>query len=297
MKKGRVSLSRSLKFVLLSIFLISGVPTLAYLNYQNYLEVAAKDPAYSIRAIVQSGELKEALPTQFFAEALELSIDQPSNLVELDLEQAQKKLRAYPFIEKVKLKKIMPDTLHIDYKVKRPIAKLLDFSNTVMDQEGSTFPLLPYFSPKSLPKVYLGIFEQDPGKQVDPGKYLSRRSVKTVLHLLRLAKRHDITLNSIDLSSTFTPILGKREIVLEIDDTFFYETEKGLERESYPKVLRLNLSHYEQSLRDYMLICSSLRDHAKSHQNKTGKDFPLVLIDFRLSDIAYFSFPGNYEHL
>jgi hypothetical protein len=292
-RNSNFPLVRSLRFIFLSILLCTGVPALIWISYQNHLKGLGNDSTYNIRAIVQTGPEKEALSSVFFAEYLNLSIDKPSNLVNFNLKEAERKLRSLPFMRTVNLKKIHPETLYIDYTVKKNLAKLVDFTNTVIDFEGGIFPLVPYFSPKNLPNIYLGLFEErDKEHEVDPLQHLQLKQITLILDLLENVNKRGIEVSYIDLSQAFEKSLGKREIVIEVEDSDTSEEGGKILKESYPKVLRLSTVNYIQNLDDFLLMQDLLKQEAKNHHDNPNRlNHSLIVVDLRIKDLAFLSFP------
>ena len=66
-----------------------------------------------------------------------------------------------PLIKKASIKKIPPGTLYIEYQMRVPLAYLGDYTNTALDEEGYLFPFSPFFTPKKLPIIYLGLQQDD----------------------------------------------------------------------------------------------------------------------------------------
>ncbi|MCH1430291.1 MAG: hypothetical protein GWP59_01295 [Chlamydiales bacterium] len=294
MKRQRMlPINTSLRFIFLSILLCTGIPTLIWLSYQNHLKSLSLDPSYNIQAIVQTGPEKEALKTAFFAEQLGLASDVSVNLIQFDTSMAEKKLLSWPFIKEVKVKKVQPETIYIDYTVKEPMAELVDFTNTVINSEGSIFPLTPFFSPKQLPKVYLGLFEErDRGHEVDPMQHLQQEQILLILDLLKELEKRGVDVKFIDLSQAFASSLGKKEIVVELEDYNIVEEGDKAYRENYPKILRLNSSEFVKNLDDFLLVADYLREEAKKqHKNADRLNHPLLVLDLRVGDLAFLSFP------
>lgn len=155
-------------WIFLSIVVFSGIPWACFIGYTYLLEMRKKDPKYTIVAIAQKTPLQGSLKTAFLAELFDLSIDQPTNLYTFDLAEATYRLLHFPCIEEASIKRIPPGIIAVDYELRNPVAFLADYSNTAIDAEGYTFPFHPFYSPKKLPSVFLGI--EDPikwGERVD----------------------------------------------------------------------------------------------------------------------------------
>ncbi len=199
--------------------------------------------SHQIHQILQKGPVKEALKTVHLSELLELSIDQPRNIFAFDLQRAEQLLLSSGVISSVQVTRKLPDTLEIDYEIREPIAYLTDYSNTVLDQEGVIFPLSPYFTPKILPKIYLGI-------EVDPFMYgkIEHEKMDLALKVYALTAalhfQKGLFVDQIDVSHIKCESLGKQEIVLTL-----YET---LGNESYIRYLRLSKENYEEEFANFL---------------------------------------------
>ena len=95
-------------YVIGSTCLISGSSYAIYFGLANMKKKGAVDPAYTIRAIIQTGPQKEALKTVYLAELMGLSFDQPKNLYLFDEKKAEHNLLNSPLIESAKVKKKKP---------------------------------------------------------------------------------------------------------------------------------------------------------------------------------------------
>lgn len=244
------------KVVLLLIsssILVSGAPFLVSFFYIYTKRLHATDKACVVQAIVQTGPKYNALPTAYLAEILELSKDRPINLNQFSTEKAYVKLLACPLIKQVRLKKIKPNTLLIDYTVREPLAYLEDFENTVLDEEGVLFPDAPFFSPRFLPNLSLG----NRAPQNPWGKTIS---LELLLHAKYIMQRLPYyAVKRIDLSQVNAPMLGRREIVIFLEDG---------------KILRLNPKNYQEQLANYSIL------------EKTYLNGPCI-IDLRVPEVAY----------
>lgn len=200
-----------------------------------------KPPPAPIRWIAQTGPLKEALKTDYLAELLSLSEDQPRFL---SVKEAEQILRSSPLIRKASVSLLNPETLYIDYTVRTPQFILGDVENLAVDQQGKTFPLSPFYTPKRLPTLYLG-----------DGDHQEKQ--KIAKHLLQLLGEE---VEFIDVSKSFHPSLGQREVVVG----------RGTH------LLRLTPKHYEQELSRYQKI-------------REEKERESLIIDLRISSLAFIS--------
>src|SRR5206468_998734 len=81
----------------------------------------------------------------------------PKNLYALDLKEAAKALLSSPLIRNAKVKRLPPNTLYVEYEVRKPVCWLADYKNVAIDQEGYLLPGAPFYPPQQMPEIYLGL--------------------------------------------------------------------------------------------------------------------------------------------
>jgi hypothetical protein len=204
--------------------------------------------------IVQTGPQREALKTTYLAELMQICADHPTSVARFSPELAQKRLLSSPVIKEAQVALVKPDTIFIDYTVRQPIAWLYDFENTALDEQGYLFPVYPFFTPKNLPQVYLGI------RQFYYHRPLSDQKMGLALQLLNNTK--GLTPLWIDVSKAFDNRLGHREIVVTVK-------ERGVIRN-----LRLTPKNFIQELSNYL----ELRKQLLAEQQ---------VIDLRIPQLAF----------
>ena len=223
--------------VCLNLFLTIG----GYWAWSKHTSDKILDEKHKIVSIIQTGPVKEALKTAYLAELLGLSIDHPTSLYAIDCAAAEKKLLSSPLIKTASVRKRPPNSLYIDYEVRKPIAMLSDYKNVAIDRDGYLFPFDPFFSPKQIPELYLGLPpfgapEDSMGRAggewlipIDnPFFSLAREVLQT---LFDAPWREGFCLKCIDVSNALAPSLGQREIVLF--------TEEEVMTSTFPKILRV----------------------------------------------------------
>lgn len=174
------------------------------------------DPQYHIVAIVQTHETSDRLNSGYLAECLDLSCDRPENLYAFDLEKAHLRLLASPLIASVKIKKIPPGTLHILYRMRQPIAYVGDVTNTAVDREGVLFPVSPFYAPKKIPHIFLGL----PFTELSWGKSVRETPVfQKALAVLTEGTGQELEV--VDCSRMGEKTLGGRELVLRNQEGMF----------------------------------------------------------------------------
>lgn len=263
---------QALTWIAASVVVVAGLAVMGWLYYGLVQERRKADPSYRLFAIVQTGPEKEALKTAYLAELLGLSVDQPSHVYAFDCSAARRQLLAAPMIKSAHVSTFVPGTVYIDYTIRKPVAYLRDYSNTAIDSEGVLIPCDPFFTPKRLPEIYLGLPALDKvwGTQVrDPRLDLALQLRDT---WEKLALDDTINLKQIDLSRVDASSFGQRQIIVRL--------EERIGQGVLPVTLRIGLGHYEQALADYWVLRDTLR------QQMLHTD---VTIDMRIPQLAYIS--------
>lgn len=276
-----------------TIFLFS----LCFHLYSSHQISKKKNLGYLIKAIVQTGPEKSPLPTNYLAELLDLSSDQPTNLFAFDIKKGEQKLLNCPLIKFAKIRRLPPNALYIDYQVRKPYAFLADYENMAIDRDGYIFPMYPFFSPKSLPEIYLGLpaFSEPEDSFGRSGGHFSekidnkffRLSSEIIDFFSELALKEKIKLKKVDVSLAFAPSLGKREIVLS--------TEEEIEIPQkitciFPKILRLPTKDYLTQIQNFLSLRKTMVDdytlQLKNAEIAEGQFQPRI-IDLRISQLAF----------
>ena len=267
----------------------------SYSIYSNWKTRRFESDKYKITAIVQTGPEKEALRSVYLAELLGLSFDKPKNLYALDLKKAQAALLSSPLIAKAKVNRMPPNTLYVDYEVRKPVAWLSDYKNIAIDQEGYLFPVAPFLSPKEIPEIYLGLppfgraedgFGSAGGKWREP---LQNKHLKLAFDLLETFEgspwKEGLRIKRIDVSNAYSPTLGRREIVLFTEEEILIKELNFV----FPKVLRLAPRDYSQQLQNFFALRRSMiEDYRKqlSLLNQSTRFSPRI-IDLRVPQLAF----------
>lgn len=268
-------------------FLVGTMCCTALLSFSGYAlwkrkkEEKLQNKEYQILAIIQTGPEKEALKTAYLAEILGLSRDAPTQLYAFDINQAEQKLLASPLITKAKIKRVPPKSIYIDYEVRKPIAKLADFENCAIDASGHVFPIHPFFSPKNLPEIYLGMHTW-----ANPVNGSSFTLAKEILEFLDEAPwREGFMVKRIDVANAFATSLGTREVVLITEEEI--AMQKGVA--VFPKLLRLNPKDFQQQLTHFCLLRKKMADDYKKQlaHFKEGGRFNPRIVDLRIPQLAF----------
>jgi hypothetical protein len=254
---------------------------------------------YNILSIVQTGPEKEALKTAYLAELLGLSVDKPKNLYALDLNEAAKALLSSPLIRSAKVKRSPPNTLYIEYEARHPMCWLADYKNVAIDREGYLFPGPPFFTPKEMPQIYLGLpafgeaadaFGRSGGRWRSA---LKNRYLDLALELLHTFEgspwKKGLRIQRIDVSNAFAPSLGRREIVLFTEEEIFFRKEEKELTFCFPKILRLGTADYAQQLQNFFALRQTMvEDYRKQLASlEEGAKFAPRIIDLRVPQLAF----------
>jgi hypothetical protein len=305
-KPNDLSLVHSLAWIIGSSLIISGSAHWGMKHFfKQKLEAQGESPAV-IQTLVQTGPQREALKTEYLAELLEISADNPPLVSTFNLKEAAKVLRASPLIAEAQVKLLKPSTLYIDYTVRQPIAWLGDYENIVVDKSGYLFPFRPFFSPKNLPEIYMGLGpfaeeSDDPKKPIaqwnEPmgGRYIELSL--TLLALLNEPKIQELfVVKRIDVSKAFSESYGTREVILLIEDLITVYTNGEETQCIFPKILRLSTKNYASELGNYL----KLREQIVEQQRASIKLLPdergvvhrkQTIIDLRIPSLAFIDKP------
>lgn len=279
-KSDQLPLSRALVGIFLSTLLISGVSWMGWLYYIQLKEARRQDNQYKVIAIAQSCSSKECLKTVYLAELLGLSIDYPVNLYQIDTRAAENKLLGSTLVKDVSIKKIRPGTLFVEYTMRKPMAFLGDYSNTAIDQEGYLFPFSPFFTPKKLPFIYLGL---DEVKKKWGDKFIGNPEMQLAIEVLTIIqegiKPGHTNINLIDVSQAFSESYGLREIVVLVEEFF----DEGKIEQYY---LRLNPKEFKNQLANYKILRKHLNQVASTESSKAKENKPGI-IDLRIDHLAF----------
>jgi len=187
-----------------------------------------------IQIIAQTGPEKEALKTDCLAELIGLSCDEGSG--DMNEKKAQERLLASPVIKQAQVKRVTPGVLSIDYSLRKPYVFLADYENIALDREGYSFPFSPFYTPKNMPSVYLGLSNVQWKSPVE--KYALAFEILSFLE-----KEMDLfKIELLDISQAEHASLGRREVTLIIRE------EKGRH------YLRLTPLSYKEELSRYFQL-------------------------------------------
>ena len=259
----KIPLKRAIGYVVLSVCIIWGSLIGTWLVHKTVLQKRQKDPRYAIVGLVQTCPQKECLSNWQLTELLDISRDKPQNLYSFDAVQASTALLQCPVIKKAVCRRQPPGIIHVDYVVREPCALLADYSNVALDRDQFCFPLRPYFTPKRLPELYLGVGELSYNKPLDS------KEANLAFKVLDYAKTilpPSCRIVRIDTNKAFAKSAGVQEVVVALEDG------------GRTRYLRLNPLTYQKSLNRY----TSLQDVF----DQINSSCPTQIIDLRSPSIA-----------
>ncbi|MBA3238809.1 MAG: hypothetical protein H0T62_10760 [Parachlamydiaceae bacterium] len=272
---NELSLKNALILIVFSILLISGSVAAGLFYWNLHKQRRFSDPRYHLVAIIQSCSDKEPLQTNYLAELLELSTNQPTNLYRFNVEEAEQKLLMCPLIKSVKIKKIKPGMLYIDYSLRTPIAYVMDYSNTAIDSDGVLIPFKPFNTPKKIPELVLAL-----PIGLKWGTNIFGDKIKLAKEVMKSISQEGLTqfcsLKRIDVSKAFSKKWGEREIVL------FFEDHSGTysNSQTLPHLCMVRFS--SQSWQNQLVNYKKLRQNLVLKSQGSPS-----MVDMRISQLAF----------
>lgn len=296
--KKHIPLKKALLLIFYSMLAVGSLGGIALFIYLHILEQRQEDPNYNIEIIIQTGPKKEALSSAYLAELMDLAGDEKTNLYKFSISKARRSLLSSPLIKQAQVKKIFPNTVFVDYTARLPMALLYDYPNMAIDEEGYVFPISPFFTPKKLPEIYLGLMpfgyaEDELGaKGASWNQAVKGDEAKLAFNIINLfSDLNSIELLRVDVSNAFSDSWGRREIVLIVNDIDHVINDERLSTLVFPRILRLSTQNYEQDLNTYFLFKDRLMQEAKEKvdlkNSKSIVKFPGLIVDLRIQDLAY----------
>ncbi|MCK4935002.1 MAG: hypothetical protein KAR79_05395, partial [Simkaniaceae bacterium] len=219
-QKKKFSLVKSIAVIALSTILFSAIFYAALGRIHQIKKKRLESDKFSIKSLIHTSYQKYALASIYLEELMNLSCDRPTNIFCFDKEVATKKLLESPVIKQVNICLENPDTIKVDYEIRKPLAWCYDFENIVIDEEGYLLPLYPFFSPKILTEMYFGLETFEGFDEPIKGKHVDL--AMQLFHMLH--SEGDATtffIKRVDVSNAFSPSYGKREVVVVLEHEAF----------------------------------------------------------------------------
>ncbi len=295
--KPRIPLVRAMAWIVGSVALVAvfGVNCSRY--YMHWRSKQRSDSAYQILKIIQTGPQKEALTTLYLAELMQLSIDQPMNVLSFDQKLAKKRLLSSPVIKEAEVSLKGKGAVYVDYTARSPRARISDYENIGIDEEGYLFPIHPFFSPKKLPEIHLGLFST-PGValSMDWKRPIQGASIDLALTILRLltplSDQHLLEIKRVDVSLSRATSYGQRQIVVVLEELSKVVNGQKQWTCRSPRILRLSTKNYEHELGHYLVLRKELEgkldlQNASFDEIRHIAKLPLQIVDLRIDRLAF----------
>lgn len=285
--KGLIPLRRAIGWIAISVVGVLGAVGAGQYYYGSVRERRAADESYRIFALVQTGPEKEALKSAYLAELLNLCTDQPENLYAFDSMAARRALLLSPLIKSASVTTYVPGIVYVDYTARKPVAYVGDYANTAVDGEGVLIPSDPFFTPKRIPILYLGL----PPLEKVWGAQVPEQRLALAFHLRRVLEesfpRDLLNVKQIDISRVDDSSFGQRQVILRLEEV--------VDKVIQPVTLRLNPDpiQYSQAIGNYAVLRVHLRAQAEMSKGAAAAAamLPEVVVDMRIPHLAYLSRP------
>jgi hypothetical protein len=301
--KQKIPLRKAFFWLVFITILVSGGTYGSLHFFMRFQQKKSLDPRYRVIAIVQTGPQKEALNTVYLAELLGISTDRPTSTYHFNTKEAERRLLSSPIIKQAEVKVHDNQTLYVDYSIRQPIAWLYDIENAAIDEEGYIFPMHPFFTPKKLPEIYLGLsfqIEDNFQNSVFSRPYwkscLKSKNLTIALNVLKMLNgsmyRDFFHLKRIDVSNAEAESYGTREIVLITEDEIIQKYHEKEVSVILPRILRLSTKGYQQELGNYLKLRPNLLKQEAKEIKIPSKEIaslrlPEKTIDFRIPHLAF----------
>lgn len=114
----------------------------------------ASAPPSEIRFIASRSEGYLSLPFDVLQALLALSPEEKKNLSRVDVYRLEQRLLECSAISSGTVRRLLPDTLVVDYTLKKPLFQIGGGHSLLVDDKGSLFRKTPYFPSLSLPILF-----------------------------------------------------------------------------------------------------------------------------------------------
>ncbi len=294
-KTAKIAPFKALYWILTSIFFVTGSAAVGLFFFTRWQNRQKTDPKYLITTIVQTGPKKNVLTSEYLSEVMDLSRDRPAHQFKFDVKRAERALLGSPLIKQAKVSLMKPNTVYVDYTVRKPLAWIFEYDNIAIDAEGYLFPVYPHFSPKQLPELYLGL--EPFGKSVPvgekgPGQWnvpLKGKYVKLGIDLLK--RTRNLNVRRIDVSNAYAATLGSREIVVYVEDEILVTQAQKEHLCIFPRLVRLSTKNHLKELSNFLELRDNLLENEKDELIVSSDapfiySLPLQVIDLRIAGMG-----------
>ncbi len=289
--KEKIPLKNAIGMIIITTCMISGSASVFFAYFKYIQEQRIHDHRYEIQAIIQASNEKEPLKTVYLAELLNLSVSKPTNIYRFNTRLAEHQLTSSPLIKKAEVKKIYPGTIHVHYISRVPIAFLVDYANTAIDNEGVIIPIKPFFTPKILPEIYLGLESESATYAL--GYPIKTRQLSLAKGLLNYLTRNICSdtcqLKRIDVSHAYASSYGQKQIIVVLEEKIEKIKNKRSVLSHHVRILRLTSDNYEQELKNYLVLQNYLAEKIKpTNSDKMQSN----VIDLRIPQLGFIKVLG-----
>jgi len=279
----KISYTRALSWIVGSSIIISFI---GHRVFHHTMKSTKKLEPQILSYILQTGPQKEALLSDYLTEMLSLSVDKPIKFTDFDPVEAKKILQSSPVISEVDVKKIAPNMVYVDYSVRKPFVWAADYQNAALDKEGTIIPAYPFFSPKKMTKVYFGKESPEVRKYGEKVVGRSWELATSVLEAIHQQGKDLFFVKQIDVSEAWAPSLGRREIIVSLENELYLSAEEPPCQSTH--FLRLTPKQYKEEIAHYLVLRNHLLEAEKEEAIPSGsKRLRDKTVDLRLSQLAY----------
>lgn len=267
-------LRKAFLWIFIFTLLVSGSSGAGLWVYRSFKRAAAADGKYTVTTLILKTDDQPPLDGSYFAEFLDLSADRPVHLTSYNIKNATRKLLASPCIKSATIERSLPNALSITYAKRKPVAELVEFPKTLVDDECIAIPSQPFFCEQKFPEIVLG----DGGNQVFWGQPVSGGHMEFAMAVLKGVEadcnRVGFELKRVDVSRTQAASAGQRELLLVVE---------GFLASTGPMTyyLRLSTDHYEKDLQNFFRLQSYLCRHKEEISSSH------VVVDLRVPQLAF----------
>lgn len=287
----KIPLKNALAMLIVITCMISGSASVFFAYFKYIQGQRIHDSKYEIQAIIQASNENEPLKTVYLAELLNLSINKPTNIYRFNTHLAEHQLLLSPLIKKAEVRKIYPGTIHVHYISRVPIAFLVDYANTAIDKDGVIIPIKPFFTPKILPEIYLGLESETIPHVL--GYPIKTRQLSLAKALLKYLGNHICSdtcqLKRIDVSDAYASSYGQKQIVVVLEEKIEKLKNKKSLLSQHLRILRLTSNNYEQELQNYLVLQRYLAEKLKLKNSEKSQS---SVIDLRIPQLAFIKVLG-----
>lgn len=189
--------------------------TYSFQKMQNQRRI--HDEKLTLKKIAARSRTVDKVPLYWLASCCSVTRGDP--LFSIDPQVVKERILSCKSFSDAKVWRLLPSTLGIEYTLRNPVGFLAGFRNVCFDEKGVLFFLIPYFSPKKLPKVVLPLERSEQGsldelqRKVDACREKDI-AIQLIPIISSVASSYKMAVETIDLSLKNHPNIFRREIIL-----------------------------------------------------------------------------------